>query len=163
MASLVFAKMNTFNFTWSLHPLILLFRCVGVDLLDGETISSNNYRKLKNFFAVCCFFLNFTSRMLSDFFIFHNVFTLGKVGQDNLNSFTSSMNVIINYANYCITVIGTHSILLLVVRPRWPTLMRTLQRFEYKLEPKLFIKLRWFSILCTVLVVLLVRTNTSPW
>jgi len=123
-------------------------------------VISHNRKRLKTFYALFCFFLNVARRILSDFFIFHTLSTLGKVGQDNLNSFTSSMNLIINYTNYCVAVIGTHSILLLVVRPKWPTLMQTFQRFEHKLEPKFFIKLRWFSILCTVFVVILVWIKT---
>jgi len=134
--------MSTLNLTWSLHPLVLLIRCIGVDLLNGGTAISHNRKRLKTFYALFCFFLNVASRIISDYFIFHTLSTLGKVGQDNLNSFTSSMNLIINYTNYCVAVIGTHSIFLLVVRPKWPTLMQTFQRFEHKLEPKFFIKLR---------------------
>lgn len=129
------------NLKWSLHPLVLLIRCIGVDLSFGETTLSHNRTQLKTFYAAFSFFLDVASRILSDFFIFHTLSTLGKVGQDNLNCFTSSINLIINYTNYCVAAIGTHLILLLVLRPKWPTLMHTFQRFEHKLEPKFFYSL----------------------
>jgi len=153
--------MSTLDLAWSLHPLILLIRCIGIDLSNDTTTLFNNRTILKTLYAAFCFFLNVASRMLSDFYIFHTVSTLGKLGQDHLNSFTSSINAIINYANYCVAVIGTHSIWLLVVRPKWSTLMRTFQRFEHKLEPQFFIKLRWFSILCTVFVIILVSLGPT--
>ena len=153
--------MSTLNLAWSLHPLILLIRCIGIDLSNDTTTLSNNRKNLKTLYAAFCFFLNVASRMLSEFYIFHTVSTLGKLGQDHLNSFTLSINAIINYANYFVVVIGTHAIWLLVVKSKWCTLMRIFQRFEHKLEPQFFIKLRWFSILCTAFVIILVSLGPT--
>ena len=142
--------MNTLNLAWSLRPLLIFCRCIGIDLL------TDSLKRRKICYAFFCIILNIMSQIVTNFFCLQAIFSTGKIGQDTFNSVTSSLNAIIAYLNYAITASGSHLIFLLVIRPRWVALIKTFQRFENQLEPKFFIKLRWFSFIGVGFIILLV-------
>ena len=146
--------------TWSLRPLVVFTNCIGIHLPDCAAhnfVIKNNRRWIKFSHALFCFLLNLVSQVGSFTFLLRSKSTLGVIGQDSLNTTTAFVNAICDYANYSIASVGSHLILLVVVRPRWEALISSFQRYEKQLEPKFYIKLRRISLLGVCFTAFLVK------
>jgi hypothetical protein len=148
------------NLTWSLRPLLLFTNCIGIHLPDCAAHSSTikrNQRWIKFSHTLFCFLLNVVSQVGSFVFLLRSKSTFGVIGQDNLDTTTAFVNAICDYANYAIASVGSHLILLVVVRPRWVEVISSFQCYEKQLKREFYIKLRRVSLLGVCLTAFLVK------
>lgn len=146
--------MSNLNLSWSLRPLLVFIRCIGIHLQsNGE---NKCHLTLKAAHTWICLLLNCSSQIGTLYFILKRISLFEVIGQEPLDTVTSSINIIIDYSNYTLTPLVTHFILLTIVRPRWSSLINCLHSLECQLDQQFFIKLRRITIVAIGFIILLV-------
>lgn len=134
----------------SFHPILVWFRCIGIDLME----SSDN--KLDRMFwllySISCFLLNLAAEV--DILNFLKNPELYFTGGAKLETATSSWNATIDFVNYATHSIGSHLILLTVVRTRLKRLLKVMLRCnsQRNFYTKLY-RLSIFGVLYIILIV----------
>ena len=147
--------MSNLNLTWSLRPLLIFIRCIGIPLPSGENISKVKCH-LNVVHTGICFLFNCCSQMGLLYFILKRISLSEVIAQETLDTVTSSINIIIDYSNYALAPLLCHFILLAIVRPRWTAMITSLSCLECQLDQQFFIKLRRITIVGIGFIVLLV-------
>ena len=146
---------------WSIQPLVIWIRILGVDLPGScSTPSQLRNRRLLILYGIFCFIANLSGQF-EIFFYLHaqrieESFELS--GQVLLSSTTATWNSIIDFSNYAIHGIGSHIIFLLVIRPRWNTLMETFQgSLQVAFKEESYKRTRKLSIIGVGYIIVLVN------
>lgn len=130
------------DFKWSFRPIIFSLRCFGIDLSSPSTKRFDYL--LSNCSALIWFMLNLG---LNVYIRFLSNFSSAKTLTD-----LRSTHVI-----FTIAYVGSHLILLLLIRPRFAAVMRSFRLLGNRLQDdKMFIRIRRFSIVCFGFAFLLV-------
>lgn len=143
---------------WSIHPLIIWLRFLGVDLPNMSTASRSNRRWLILVYSLLCLSFHATGQI--DLLCYVHA----KWAPDSLeqavgspyDTRTAKMNTIIDFTNYTIHGFGTHIILLTIIRTRWERLKQIFQRFDNVFVDQNYIRIRrmsYFGVVYTILVV----------
>ena len=143
------ATMNSSQFERSLQPLIVLLSFIGVNL-------SKPVRNCKWFFlyATVCLLLNITSQIDVIIYCFQNITEFSILGFGKLETITSAWSTVMDITNYAIHGVGSHFILLFVIRSRWTTLIERLRRLEDQFDQEFFIKLHRISLFASGFIIL---------
>lgn len=117
------------DFLWSVQPLIILFSYLGVDLLKA------NQKGICQWFLLhrlLCLMLSISNQVFSLFYVFRNVKQISGeyIRESGFNSNAFAWNAAIDYVNYAFHNVGSHFVLLCVVRTRWGALTKSFQRLE---------------------------------
>ena len=149
---------------WSIRPMIILLRIIGVDLPGCSAISSaqRNRRWLILVYRIFCFLCHISSRIhilhywspMLLIALFHNQTDDAISYLDS--SATAKWNMIIDLANYLIHDIGIHLILLTFIRAQWVNTMEIFQRLNVIFTAENYILMRKISFGGVIYVILLV-------
>jgi hypothetical protein len=133
------------SFDWSFRPIVFFLRCLGVDVSSSDGKSLTN-RILTNCYALIWLILNIAVNVYTRFVATHII------DVDFTTLYNSTMNVIVT-----VGFVGNHLILLLIVRSRFATILKSFHLLENKLHNRrVFITIRRFSLFCVVFVLFLV-------
>ena len=161
--------MENLNLSWSLRPILILLRFLGVDLYDrnNKEQESKIHFLLKAFYFLVLFVCNvfaqagsltiaifrFTGKVTSQAYENQRETEIQKTA-------ISLLNELVDYLNFTINCIVSHLLLLTVVRKQWKKLIESFHLLEkQQLETQFFIQLRRVSILGSILIVTLVLNN----
>ena len=161
--------MENLNLSWSLRPILILLRFLGVDLYDrnNKEQESKIHFLLKAFYFLVLFVCNvfaqagsltiaifrFTGKVTSQAYENQRETEIQKTA-------ISLLNELVDYLNFTINCIVSHLLLLTVVRKQWKKLIESFHLLEkQQLETQFFIQLRRVSILGSILIVTLVLDN----
>lgn len=145
------------DFVWSLRPLILLFRILGIDLSDRNNFDKRSRHWYIILYTMVCFFLNLGSQVDVMKFFFENLSTYELAGVTKLQTITAFASAIIEYVNYTIYGVFNHLILIFVVRPRWADLIDSYRCTEDLLDTTFFSRLRRISCVAVAVLIIWVR------
>ena len=161
--------MENFNFNWSLRPILVILSILGVDLSDGNEITSltvysqqckDHNRWLKGCYSLIFFLVNVTAQLASlTLLVFNLIKDIDESSEGSTkmdSTLISYFNMVIDYINIVFFCIACHLILLTSVRQRWKPLIESLHLLENQLAPQFFIKLHRISFLGALTIVLLV-------
>ncbi len=149
---------------WSIRPMIIWLRIIGVDLPGCSTSSvQRNRRWLILVYRVICFLFHIFCQIHILHFMYPMLLRALLNNQiDNLissldTSSTAIWNMIIDFANYSIHGIGIHLILLTVIRVQWIDTIKTFQRLNIIFADENWIRIRKISFVGVIYVILQVR------
>lgn len=135
---------------WSFRPILIWFRCIGIDLIESSE------KKLDRIFwllySISCFLLNLAVEV--DILNFLKNPELYITGGAKLETATSSWNATIDFVNYAAHSVGSHLILLAVVRPRLKRLLHVMHRCNS--QRNFYTKLYRLSIFGVIYIFLIV-------
>jgi hypothetical protein len=124
------------NFDWSFRPITVFLRCFGIELSSPSTKRFDSL--LSNGYALIWFMLNLG---LNIYIRFLSNFSFAKTLTD---LYYRSTHVI-----FTIAYVGSHLILLFLIRPRFAAVMRSFRLLGRCLQDeKMFFRIRRFSIVC---------------
>lgn len=110
------------NEKWSFRPILIGFRCIGIDLLES---SNKLHRRFCLFYSMLCLLLNLAAEV--DILNFLKSPELFIMGEDKLETtITSSWNAVIDFVNYAVHSLGSHLILLTFFRARLERLLNVM-------------------------------------
>ena len=143
---------NKHGILWSLRPIYVFFRCIGVAFqLDWYRENRNNLMKWLILLYCCvCFLLDAISQMNLVWFLCQSILYKSSLSSD-WNTFhpnwttAASWNNIIDMANYSIHNFGSHLICLFVVRNKWTDVVDSFLRFDF--DGSFLTKLRRITII----------------
>lgn len=125
----------------SLVPILRWLQVLGMNLIDRPS-ASYSYRFLSSIYGLVCFLLHLASQfymlnMLRNREFYEAVHTMEEIFYD-----TVSWNMFIDYINVAVCSLGSHLILLFVVRPRWSRLLEAIEDCASQLDSQFFTTLR---------------------
>ena len=148
---------------WSIRPMIIWLRIIGVDLSGCSAISSvqRNRRWLILVYRIFCFLCHISSRIhILHYWSPMLLIALSHNQTDSvisyLDSSTAKWNMIIDLANYLIHDIGIHLILLTFIRAQWVNTMEIFQRLNVIFTAENYILMRKISFGGVIYVISLV-------
>ncbi|KAI9562832.1 hypothetical protein GHT06_010287 [Daphnia sinensis] len=149
--------------TWSIRPLIIWLRFLGVALPDVSTSSSLCHRWVMLAHGILCFSSHATGHIdiLCYLFTKSEPGSLEQAGGSNYDTTTAKMNSIIDFVNYTVNGFGTHIIMLTVIRTRWIRLRNSFQRLEGVFVEENYIRIRNMSSMGVVSIILLIFGLTA--
>ena len=150
--------------SWSIQPLVTWFRILGVNLPESCSTSRQHWcsRTFNIVYGIFCFVAN----LLGQFEILYYMHVkrmegkLQLAGEVPFNTETATWNLIIDFCNYAIHGVGSHIILLLVIRPRWSGVMEIFQQCHFAFSNQSFNRIRKISFLGIAYIVFLVSAST---
>lgn len=131
----------------NLHPILTWMRWVGIDLMDSPTCA-----RIWRVHAVLCFLLHFIAELaIVGFWLLPaQVLLIGRTNEDfrdKLHSATSTFNYVLDFTTFAVYNLGSHVILLTLVRSRWSRLMTALRSCcESFLHKSFYIRLYRLSV-----------------
>ena len=143
---------------WSIQPLVIWARWLGVDLSNGDRPKFCWWFVL---YSVFVFFISIIFQVLCLIYVIDNhkeisiTFTL----ENRFNSDTFSWNTVMDFVNFAVHSLGTHVIFLSAFRTRWNLLGEAFQNLESFLKFNFFSRIRKASILGLFWIILLVRVK----
>lgn len=151
--------MNDLNFSWSLNPILIILRILGVNLQYANTSHTNCL--WGTCYSIILLIFNICSQTFSlVLYIFPKIFNGNNQGTDDNKkmeeTLLSFVNTIIDYSNFGLLCISSQFFLLTILRSRWKTLIEEWRVLEKQLEPQFFIQLHNISIICSIIIILLV-------
>ena len=153
---------------WSIRPLVIWIRILGVDL--PADISNSIYSccrcgfiLLRIYGVICLLFRAIGEIEKCLFFLYCKKTTFERVGGVNYEwTTTATWNVIIDFTNYAVRSLGIHVMLVTVIRTRWiHFLMEISQRSTFVFTDENYVRLRRISFLGVVYVILLASAVIS--
>ena len=134
------------QFQQCLRPLVLWIRFLGIDLSDAEGSFPKKRRWITMLYAAIFLLANIASQCDVIIYLFNNLSNFGVNKTSQSKTITSLLNTLIDFINFAIHGVGSHLILLAVIRPRWKNLMQSFILLEKQLDFEYFIKLRRVTI-----------------
>ncbi len=132
---------------WSIRPLIVLGKLVGVNLSENPSDTSQRRQKLWKIFSFFCLLVN-AAYMIFGFLLAFNdlkTFSVFFVGEGGIVSNTFLWNVVIDTLNFVVASILAQLILLFVVKKRWHTLSEAFRSLNICFDADLKARLRRLS------------------
>lgn len=129
----------------SLRPTLVWMRWIGIDLMFPK----NRKPICIKFYAALCFVLHLIAQIVNlmlRFWLRPQVYLAGEKQYFHFESTASTFNYIVNFTSYTIYNLGSHMILLRIVRCRWNHLMTALRYCESFLHKTFYIRLYKVSI-----------------
>lgn len=152
---------RTKNWFWSIRPLILWMRILGVDLPDASTSSSRRHRWPMYIYGLVCFSTHAFSQVnIVHSLVFKREYINCNDNPDGLplyDTVTATWNWIIDFINYAVYGIGIHFMLLTLIRLRWNGLGNTFHPYQNVFTDENYDRLRKVSSFCVAYVILLVN------
>jgi hypothetical protein len=145
---------------WSIRPLIIWLRIIGVDLPDTSTPSTQRNRWHISVYRAFCFLLHASCQINILRYLFNTGLQVFLYQTDDLGfgTTTANWNWIIDFTNYTIHGVGIHLVLLTVIRFQWIDTMEIFQRLNAIFTEENYIGIRKISYCGVIYVIVLVRT-----
>lgn len=145
---------------WSIRPLILWMRIIGVDLSDASSHSRRQHRWLIHIYGVVCFLTHTFSQVNVVYYLVFERDCLSN-GQNDLlviyDTVTATWNWIIDFVNYAVYGIAIHFMSLTLIRHRWNGLQNNFQHLQIVFtDESYYVKLRKVSLFSVAYVIILV-------
>lgn len=146
---------------WSFRPIFVWFRCIGINFMD-------HHRKVCWLvYGILCFLINLTAEVDILYFLQRPELYNDKRKSENnsdtnittddvaeFDSVTSSLNGIIDFTNYATHSLGSHIILLTILRFRWKRLFEIFKRCNSHLnDDEFYARLRRMSLFGVIYVI----------
>lgn len=158
-----FQQSNVRNLAWSMKPLVLWMRFIGIDFGHYDAsllkLSKGLKSKMFNVLASLLLIVNLFIQILSISFLHYES---GPSLTDS--SPTLRVNHFIHKINYCTRNISGHLCLLLIVRRRWRKIWKAMKQMEPFMtmnEPGVYLNLRKFAVFGTVYILVMVNRRTA--
>jgi len=145
---------------YSLRPILFWIRCLGIDLLQDQRnrhVCCLPYWLWWLVYRLLALSLNLTSQIDVLYFLKNPELYISASSDGEIESATFTWNRIIDYTNHVVHGIGSHLILLIVIRSRWNQLLEALRRCEHMMDPNFYVRLRKITIFGVAYIVLLVK------
>lgn len=138
-------------FSYSFRPILWWFRLIGIDFIGPEFPFSPWFA-----YGLLCFFLNLVGDLNVLCLLTQPEFYTSILGQE-VDSTTSSWNLVIDLINHAVHGVGSHLILMVVVRHRWSLLLDALRRCESQLSFRFYEQMRRLCCCGLVFIIITVR------
>lgn len=146
---------------WSIRPLIIWARILGVNLSEVSPPSSpHQWPTLA--YGIFCFLLHASGEINSLYYLQGTQTVHVSLEQSYGLIFvttTATWNWTIDFINYPAHGIGVHLVLMTVVRAQWIDLMKIFQRLQVDFSDENYIRMRRLSSFGVAYVVLVVRRS----
>lgn len=146
--------------SWSIFPMIIWMRILGVDLREISADSSvqRHHRWLMFLYSGFCFLCHLAGQIDILCYLQRNQKqgSLERSGGLHFDTSTAAWNAVIDFVNYALHGIGTHVIMLTVVRKRWMDLMDTFHRSKDVFTHDKYIQIRKIATFGVAYVIFLV-------
>ncbi|EFX88066.1 hypothetical protein DAPPUDRAFT_311619 [Daphnia pulex] len=145
---------------WSIRPLIIWLRIIGVDLPDTSTPSTQRNRWHISVYRAFCFLLHASCQINILRYLFNTGLQVFLYQTDDLGfgTTTANWNWIIDFTNYTIHGVGIHLVLLTVIRFQWIDTMEIFQRLNAIFTEENYIGIRKISYWGVIYVIVLIST-----
>lgn len=159
VSSMSAAIMQKHEFTKSIYPLVILLRCIGIQLHLGNNYApSFNIHSVYSYYAALCMVFTLSVVGFSTIVNFSKVETVVIIHSKNAENVTivAAANAIVDVLSYAFFIVGSHLAMFFILRKRWHSLVKSFQYCEPFLKPKWFTNLRmmsFYGILGTLLLV----------
>jgi hypothetical protein len=152
-ARIIQQQPSTICWAWSIRPLVIWLRVIGVDF---SVLSISSIRRwLILVYRAFCFLLHFSCQINNLHFGYNTLLV------EEHNHFgsttTSTWNTFIDFINYFVHGVGIHIMLLTVIRTRWINMMDIFQRLHDIFTEENYIRIRKLSYWGIIYVILVVR------
>jgi hypothetical protein len=143
---------------WSIGPIITLMRIIGLDL--NWSMSTSTWRQWSSvFFGLIVLVANVVFEMYLMVVLSSNISRVSNIyGWADGQSWTSSLHIFIDYANYTLHTLSVHLIVCSFSRKRWPELKTSVRSVQSHLKAIPFGRLRKLSIALLLYVITTVRS-----
>jgi gustatory receptor len=143
---------------WSIFPLIIWTRILGVNLSDKSNSSAKHHQWLIFAYGGFCLLCHLAGQIDILYYLQGKLKmgSLERSGGLNFETSTATWNSIIDFINYAVHGIGTHVLMLTVIRKRWINLMETFRRSEDMFSDERYIRIRKVATYGVAYVILLV-------
>lgn len=153
------SEQQIIGWAWSIRPLIIWARILGVDLSDVSP-SSDPHQWLTVAYGIFCFLLHISGEINSIYYLYSTQTVHVSLEQSYGLLFvttTATWNWTIDFINYVAHGIGVHVILVTVVQAQWKDLMKIFQRLQEDFLDENYIQIRRLSLIGVAYVILMVR------
>lgn len=142
----------------SLIPILRWFRVLGINLIDQPSASlpSYLYRFLCSIYGCIVFLLHLASQLYLLNLLRKREFYEAVHFMEEVFYNTVTWNMFIDYINVAVCCLGSHLILLFVVRSRWSRLLDAIESCESQLDSKLYTTLRKIAFFGSAYVIAMV-------
>lgn len=134
--------------SWSIHPLVIWIRILGVDIPGDVSTECSRSRVFAFIYGLLCFLIHFAGQS--------DVLYVLYLGLMHDESATASWNLNIEFINYTVFAISGHLILLVIIRPRWITMMERFQRLDFSFNYEYYVRIRKLSFYGVIFIIILV-------
>lgn len=143
---------------WSIFPLIIWTRILGVNLSDISNSSAKHHQWLIFAYGGFCLLCHLAGQIDILYYLQGKLKmgSLERSGGLNYETSTATWNSIIDFINYAVHGIGTHVLMLTVIRKRWINLMETFRSSEDMFSDERYIRIRKVATYGVAYVILLV-------
>lgn len=149
------------SFSWSIQPLVIWLRILGIDLIPDVSRGSSSSTRLKRWtmysYGTLCFLCHLFWQIDILYFLHvHRVRVSFEIigGSDTV---TSLWNVIIDFSNYAIFSVGSHLLMLTVIRWRWKLMIQGIQCWRFAFNDHTYVIIRRMSCFGVIYIIVLVR------
>jgi len=156
---------QTKSWAWSIFPLIIWTRILGVNLADISNSSAKRHHWLIIVHGGFCLLCHLAGH-IDILYYLQGKLKLGSLehsGGFNFETSTATWNSVIDFLNYAVHGIGTHVIMLTVIRKRWIDLMEIFHRSEDVFSDERYIRIRKIATFGVAYVILLVSIFLNGW
>lgn len=152
------AQLPNRNWTWSIRPILVWTEVLGVGFLNPNRTKTCHLRFYFMLYGLIHLSINIASQVMCLNHVFRNIHKLSDsyVKEVETKSNALAWNTAMDFVNFSVHSVGTHIALIFVVRPRWKALMKTCENLEFLFNIDYLDKIRKFSILCFVYVIIVV-------
>ncbi|EFX88065.1 hypothetical protein DAPPUDRAFT_346837 [Daphnia pulex] len=152
------SEQQIIGWAWSIRPLIIWARILGVDLSDVSP-SSDSHQWLTVAYGIFCFLLHISGEINSIYYLYTTQTVHVSLEQSYGLLFvttTATWNWTIDFINYVAHGIGVHVILVTVVQAQWKDLMKIFQRLQEEFPDANYIQIRRLSLFGVAYVILMI-------
>jgi hypothetical protein len=148
---------STISWSWSIRPLVIWIRILGVDLPDISNSLTRRYQWRLWIYGVICFFSHAIGELDIIYFLhYKSRACFERAGGVNYGTTTATWNTIIDYTNYAVHALAIHTVLVTVIRMRWIDLTEIFHRSSLVFTDENYVRLRRMSFFGVIYVILLV-------
>ena len=149
------------NYSWSLNPIFIWMRLIGVELNCSRSPSG---RILLTVLGCVSLLFSVASFVYGFIFLYHN---RRHISIETQSTNTFSLGLFISFTNFALRAISIHSDFFLRGRRNWPNIFAVLQQMELRVEtnPKFHARIRLWSILsiCYALLSVMFHVHISSF
>lgn len=130
---------NCGNFSWSLKPIIVYLKLIGIDLEKDNRTTSSRFGFYKCYSAACLVstiafsVAYFNYGVLNDIESIVAWYSMEK-NAGYLSSEASRWNIVIDFTNYSLHMALSHILLKFVIEKRWNSIVKRFKLFENSLQ-----------------------------
>lgn len=141
------SSQNRKSWSWSMQPLVIWIRILGIDIPNNSTTTTSRYRWFVIFYGTLCFLIHVGCQVDILYFVMSKSLQNSvEISGYSETTVTATWNTVTDFINYTIYALGGHLVLLIVIRPRWTKMTQCFQRSQLIFNEESFIRLRYITV-----------------